>query len=257
MIRVSEIPPWVIFHIPHDSTTIPPELRDQFILNDDDLSHELGQMTDHFTYDLIAQNIPDIQIIRFPVSRLVVDVERFESDEEEPMAARGMGVIYEVTHQLKQMRRTLSLVKREHLLSTWYRTHHDLLTDSVNKTLENHGRALIIDFHSFPSVALPYETDLTAYRPEICIGTDSFHTPNEVVVELTNYFELHGFKVGVNTPFSGSIVPALHYKKDNRVQTLMIEIRRDLYLNESTSKLNEKFARLKENLQNILIACLS
>ena len=87
-----EIHPWVIFHIPHDSTVIPSEVRDQFVLNELDLSRELIKMTDHNTYDLIARIFPTSQIVKFPVSRLVVDVERFESDCDEHMAARGMGV---------------------------------------------------------------------------------------------------------------------------------------------------------------------
>ena len=85
-----EMPPWVIFHIPHDSTVIPSEVRDQFVLNDKDLSREIITMTDHHTYDLIASISSTSQIVKFPVSRLVVDVERFESDCDEYMAARGM-----------------------------------------------------------------------------------------------------------------------------------------------------------------------
>ena len=252
-----EMPPWVIFHIPHDSTVIPSEVRDQFVLNDKDLSREIITMTDHHTYDLIASISSTSQIVKFPVSRLVVDVERFESDCDEYMAARGMGVIYKSTHELKPLRRPMLTAEREHLLSKWYRPHHALLTGAVDKALNEFRRALVIDVHSFPSLPLPYETDLTAYRPEICIGSDSYHSPGEVVDELSRSFELHGFEVGINTPFAGAIVPAKHYKKDERVQAVMIEIRRDLYLNESTGFLNKGSTLVQERLKNSLLQWLT
>ena len=248
-----EIPLWVIFHIPHDSTVIPSEVRDQFVLNEKDLSREIIKMTDHHTYDLIARIFPTSQIVKFPVSRLVVDVERFESDSDEYMAARGMGVIYKSTHELKPLRRPLLPEEREYLLSKWYRPHHALLTGAVDKALNEFRRALVIDVHSFPSLPLPYETDLTAYRPEICIGSDSYHSPVEVVDELSRSFELHGFEVGINTPFAGAIVPAKHYKKDERVQAVMIEIRRDLYLDESTGLLSKSSTDVQERLKSAML----
>lgn len=88
------LPPWVVFHLPHDSRVIPHDVRDQFVLSDAELEHELLAMTDHHTFELFAHGIPAEQVVRFPVSRLVVDVERFERDEDEPMAERGMGVVY-------------------------------------------------------------------------------------------------------------------------------------------------------------------
>jgi len=252
-----EMPPWVIFHIPHDSTVIPSEVRDQFVLDEKDLSRELIKMTDRHTYDLIVGILPASQIVKFPVSRLVVDVERFESDYDEYMAARGMGVIYKTTHELKPLRRHLLPAEREHLLSKWYRPHHELLTVAVDKALNEFRRALVIDVHSFPSLPLPYETDLTAYRPEICIGSDSYHSPGEVVHAMSRSFESHGFEVGINTPFAGAMVPAKHYKKDERVQAVMIEIRRDLYVDENTSFLNESSTLVQERLKNALLQWLT
>ena len=243
--------------MPHDSTVIPAEVRDQFVLNELDLCQEVIKMTDHQTYDLIARCFSTSQILKFPVSRLVVDVERFESDCDEYMAARGMGVIYKSTHDLKPLRRQLLTAEREHLISKWYRPHHELLTGAVDKALNEFRRALVIDVHSFPSLPLPYETDLTAYRPEICIGSDSYHSPREVVDELSRCFQLHGFVVGINTPFSGAIVPAKHYRKDERVQAVMIEIRRDLYLDESTGFLNESSTLVQERLKNSLLQWLT
>jgi N-formylglutamate amidohydrolase len=248
-----DMPPWVIFHIPHDSTVIPSEVRDQFVLNEKDLFREIIKMTDHHTYDLITGIFPNSQIVKFPVSRLVVDVERFESDCDEYMAARGMGVIYKSTHELKPLRRHLLPAEREHLLSKWYRPHHELLTVAVDKALNEFRRALVIDVHSFPSLPLPYETDLTAYRPEICIGSDSYHSPGEVVHALSRSFELHGFEVGINTPFAGAMVPAKHYKKDERVQAVMIEIRRDLYVDENTGLLSKSSTDVQERLKNVML----
>ena len=45
-------------------------------------------MTDHLF------DVPGVTAVRFPVTRLVLDPERFGSNDEEVMAARGMGVIY-------------------------------------------------------------------------------------------------------------------------------------------------------------------
>ena len=44
-------------------------------------------------------DVPGVAPVRFPGSRLVLDPERFESDDEEIMATRGMGVIYTRTSQ--------------------------------------------------------------------------------------------------------------------------------------------------------------
>ena len=61
----------------------------------------------------------------------------------------------------------------------------------------------------------------------------------------------------INTPFAGAIVPAKHYKKDERVQAVMIEIRRDLYLNESTGLLNTRSTVVQERLKNALMRWLT
>jgi N-formylglutamate amidohydrolase len=44
-----------------------------------------------------------------------------------------------------------------------------------------------------------------------------------------------GYSTARNEPFSGTIIPLKHYRKDQRVQSLMIEINRKLYLNEDYS----------------------
>lgn len=31
---MSPLPPWIVFHVPHDSAEIPVQVRDQFVLSD-------------------------------------------------------------------------------------------------------------------------------------------------------------------------------------------------------------------------------
>jgi N-formylglutamate amidohydrolase len=54
-------------------------------------------MTDAYTDELFQSDLLGASTVHYPVSRIVVDPERFESDAEESMARVGMGVIYTKT----------------------------------------------------------------------------------------------------------------------------------------------------------------
>ena len=123
-----------------------------------------------------------------------------------------------------------TIKKCQELLERYYIPHHQKLTDAVEASLSANKRCLIIDGHSFPALPLPYELNQTAFRPDFCLGTDDFHTPEELVERVEKILESCGYSTARDQPFSGTIVPMKHYCKDQRVQSLMIEINRWLYL---------------------------
>ena len=247
MTKKTVYPPWVILHLPHDADRIPGEVRDQFILNDEDLARELLCMTDHRTAVLFGAVLASA-VARAPVSRLVVDVERFEFDAEEPMAERGMGVVYSRTSAQAPLRRALAVAERERLLEAYYRPHHLRLTRLVNDALADHGKALVLDAHSFPSLPLPYER-WKGRRPDICIGTDAFHTAAALRDVFVASFEKAGFDVAVDAPFAGALVPSRHYRADPRVQAVMVEVNRSLYLDEATGRPLSGFRGIADMVQ--------
>jgi N-formylglutamate amidohydrolase len=247
------VPDWVVFHVPHDSTDIPAEVRSQYLLDDGQLLHEIVLMTDHLTSELFTQRVPDNQVVRAPVSRLVVDCERFENDADEPMAGRGMGVVYQRTSDGSPLRRPISECERRALLDDWYWPHHSRLTNAVQRTLDHHGHALLIDAHSFPSKALRYEQDQRDDRPEICIGTtDPYHTPKSLEDAFVCAFRDRGFDTRLNQPFSGVLVPARHYRSDPRVRAVMVEVNRALYLDEATARKRHGFQSFAEELRECI-----
>jgi N-formylglutamate deformylase len=235
----------IIFHIPHASTHIPPEVRDELLLDDEALTRELRLLTDHFTdrmFGLLA--LPgDVEVV-CPVSRLVVDVERFAVDDDEPMSASGMGAIYTHTHDKHMLR--ASTHSREALMQRYFEPHHTALTMAVDRHLAQQGAAMIVDCHSFPEHALPYELDQALRRPDVCIGTDTVHTRGDVAETVEKVYRAHGFDVARNTPFAGALVPLVHYGLNAKVQSVMIEIRRDLYMNEATATLKSDWSHLAQ-----------
>jgi N-formylglutamate deformylase len=248
--RLLTLPPWVVLHIPHNSTLIPASVRDQFALSDTELDDEILKMTDHHTHDLFAQDLNSSQVVASPVSRLVVDVERFEDDALEPMSGAGMGVVYTHTHDSKMLRRPISQEERDELLNQWYRPHHLRLSNAVENAIKCHGRCLIIDCHSFPKKALPYENSQGADRRDICIGTDEYHTPNQLADWLVKSFRRSERSVSLNSPFSGSLVPQGCYHLDKRVESVMIEVRRDIYMDENTQiRIRGSFEATQEKIR--------
>ena len=272
--------PAVILHLPHCSAEVPADVRAQFLLGDDDLAGELRVMTDWYTDELFALPADEAVTVRFPVSRLVVDAERFEDPEAERMEAVGMGAVYTKTSGGAPLRDKAEAAReRGALLARYYRPHHEALEAAAAAALTAHGRCLIIDCHSFPSRPLPYELKVSAdrwrviHRPAVCLGTDTtlpphapfshdgMHTPPWLRERAAEAFgemlarwpggaapdpasapheppaEGAGKAVAgiaFDRPFAGTLVPLPYLGNDRRVQSLMIELRRDLYMDEET-----------------------
>ncbi len=230
----------MILHIPHSSTTLPETFKVQEGVS---LEKEFQRMTDWFTDELFDYSTKLV----FPFSRLYCDVERFREDADEPMATKGMGVCYTRSSFGGELRE-VTQKEKSFIKAAYYDTHHKRFTDLVADELKN-GSALIVDCHSFSDEVLPHEE--STIRPDICIGTCSFHTPVELTEAVYNHFKGQGYTVAINQPFAGTIVPLEYYKKDKRVESIMIEINRKLYLNKNYKK-SKDFAVVKGMIDTLL-----
>jgi N-formylglutamate amidohydrolase len=249
--------PVSVIHIPHASTVVPAAARSAIALSDKELQRELLTMTDHFTDELFRVSENLAKAVKFPVSRLVVDPERFVNDRDEPMAEKGMGAIYTLTSSRQKLRKAPSMQEREELLSMYYFPHHLRLAKEVDAVLAMHDRCLIVDAHSFPSRPLPHEADQHPDRCDICVGTDPFHTPQWLADFTVHEFRNRNYRVEVNRPFGGSLVPEKHYRRDNRVLSIMIEVNRALYMDEVSGERLAAFDAVAANLQQVLLTLIA
>jgi N-formylglutamate amidohydrolase len=250
--------PWrpIVAHVPHASTVIPPAVRAGILLDDEDLARELVRLTDHGSDRLFAWlgGVGATRLVNGR-SRLVVDPERFPDDADEPMASAGQGAVYTRTADGRPLR-ALDDAARAALIAGVFVPYHDALTSLVAEALDRAGECLVIDCHSFATEPLPSEADQSPGRPDVCIGTDVFHTPPGLVAGLRESLAAEGFRVAVDRPFAGSIVPGTWYRRDARVRSVMLEVRRGLYCDEATGAPTAAFDGVAARLERAVRATI-
>lgn len=152
----------------------------------------------------------------FPHSRFYVDVERLEHD---PLEEIGQGMIYTKYNGFE--RYLLTSEDKDTLKSIYYDWKKECDGHIVDNTL-------VIDCHSFPSDV--------ARDIDVCIGfnEDESKPDEEVISFISGEFEKLGYIVGVNTPYSNSVV------FDKPHHSLMIELNKRIYMNEDTLLMDPK-----------------
>jgi N-formylglutamate amidohydrolase len=218
----------LILHIPHSSTKIP-----DGVIFDKSIEEDLLRMTDWHTDELFAYS--SMSSFVFPWSRLFCDVERFIDDE--PMEQQGHGICY-TRDSFGVHLRHVTDEERQDIVEKYYKPHHTNFSIACNHCLSLFKEVVIVDCHSFSDEVLPHEPDQDFIRPDFCIGIDEFHTPQILVDEIKSYLESKGYVVFINKPFAGTIVPLAHYKKNENLKSIMIEVNRKLYLDRSDEEFN-------------------
>lgn len=242
----------LILHVPHASTLISDADMADFVVPPEALAHEKLRLVDHYTDELyMGGGFPKERAAVAPVCRLVVDMERFADDAMETAAQVGMGALYASTTKGAPLRR-LTPERRHGLLAQYYAPHHARLDRLAQECIDRSGHCVVLDCHSFPVTPLPTQTSFLDVSPEICIGTDPTHTSPELRDLVVNHFKEYGYSVMVDIPFAGALIPNAFYGKDSRVQSVMVELRRDLYMDETTGdKLPDGFQRLQGVLTSL------
>jgi len=242
----------LVAHVPHASAVIPAEVRAELLVTDAQLEVELLRLTDWHTDSLFA-GLRDRGATLFidRLSRLVFDPERFLDDTAEPMAARGQGVVYWQGSDLRPLREPSAEVRAKRVRDL-YEPYHEALDGLVSALLAEHGTCTVVDCHSFPTEPLPSELDRSPGRPDICIGTDPVHTPPQLAEALEAGFAEAGLRVRRDAPYAGTFVPTGHYGREPRVRSVMIEVRRGLYIDEATAERLPAFDEMAATISRVV-----
>ena len=219
----------IILHIPHASLCLPTDFWRDITVGKEIIERELRFIAD-YKVDELVKNIDSHKIIA-KYSRLYCDVERFRSDEDEPMAKLGMGATYIHLSDGTQYRK-IGSSRREEILGKSYDLHHKQLNALSRKIVDQYGLCVIIDIHSYSDELVRRLFGWTDNLPDICLGYDEKWVSKDNASKLKTYIKKMGYSCELNYPYSGALVPMEFYHDENpKIRSVMLEINRRVYLN--------------------------
>ena len=213
----------MILHIPHTSTKMIEGIQ---VPN---LQKNLNLLTDWYVDELFQHSTASRVVAN--LSRLVVDVERLPGD---PMNEFGKGRFYSTDVDGNPIIRVPSQIYKE-----LYNDYHEWFNTTINGYLSYFPLVVVVDCHSFNPEPLPWESKIPK-RPDFCIGVNDTHVPEGLAEIISDYLRKMGYSVGINTPYSGAIIPR-NFVKRSDVYTIMIEVNKSLYLNNSVFDIRPGF----------------
>ena len=236
-----------LIHLPHSGINIPKEFINDYLLSKDELIKNIYQYCDLYTDELFKSLFHTFDGVKSDYSRLFFDPERFGDDSQEDMYRKyKLGWFYENAILTKKpLRNTDS----KSLIRKYFDNHHKKLNEKTEQKLVMYDKCTVIDCHSFSNERYWFH-DVNLQLPDLCIGFEDNHVDKELVNIIKDEFQ--GYDIGINTPYSGSLVPTNYWGKDFRVKSVMIEINKKLYLEPDNVTKNKHFNVIKQKIDNIL-----
>ena len=236
----------ILIHVPHTSLYIPEGYRRTALIPADELDEENEFMCDKGVLELIPPAFAQNTLV-FPYSRLYCDVERFR-DGREPMQKLGMGFVYTRDSKGRDMFHPSDAHREE--VSRIYDEHHAELNRRTAEILEEHGRCLIVDLHSFSDETVDRLfgwTDL----PDVCIGTEPDYYSQKLIDGLISLCRGLGLSVALNYPYAGSMVPNAYFGKPGTgIVSVMLEVNKRVLGELSTAMWAEVVLECRQEGEN-------
>ena len=250
-----------VFNSPHSGRVYPESFLESSRLDARSLRKSEDAFVEELFADVVSLGAPLLHA-HFPRAYLDVNREPYELDPELiadtlPSYANtasirvigGLGTIARIVTESEEIyREPVPLEDALNRISTLYKPYHaalcDLLTDSWNKF----GHAILVDCHSMPSLPASHHDD----RPDFVLG-DRFGSSCDVriVQFVEQQLKALGYVVMRNKPYSGGYITEHYGQPEEGLHALQIEVKRALYLNESTFTKTKNFAFVKRDLKRL------
>lgn len=173
-----------------------------------------------------------------------------------PRVRVGLGTIARIVASGEEIyRRRLHFSDAVERIERLYHPYHRALRQLLAATQEKFGRYILLDCHSMPSASGSPERAAQRNRVDIVLG-DCHGTACHAIVTETAHRVLRdkGYTLARNIPYAGGFT-TLHYGKPaSGGHSLQIEISRGLYMNERTFQRKPHFARLANDMRDLVAA---
>jgi N-formylglutamate amidohydrolase len=255
----------LVFASPHSGRIYPDALHAASALD----AHELRRSEDAFVDELISGALErGAAIVACRYARAYVDVNRdpweldpamFEDElpdaarRQSPRVAAGLGAIPRLVAEGREIySRKLTYSEASERLEAVHRPYHTALGAVLEEARDQFGVAILIDWHSMPSVVARSETRLGRMRPDVVLGDrHGAACGKAITVRVRRAFEAEGYVAAANAPYAGGWTTQTWGRPREGLHALQIELDRGLYLDEERLQRSAGFARLKRDLDRL------
>lgn len=256
----------VVVDVPHAGEWVPDDLGRKMEIGDQKLRRDLDLYVDK-----IWQTAPELgaTLMVSNVSRYVVDLNRAD-DDVSPETVKGAnridedgyyqdrGVVWRTTTaKTPVMSNPLTKKEFRDRLDRFYYPYHEALEAEIKRVRSEFGYCLLIDGHSMPSKGRKGHSDPGRKRAEIVPGdVDGKSCDRTVRWIVEEHFRDAGFSVRSNEPYKGGWITRHYGRPTKGVHAIQIEVRRDLYMNETSFRMRrDGLERLAEVCSSLLPKC--
>jgi N-formylglutamate amidohydrolase len=253
----------LVFASPHSGRVYPAEMLEASALD----AEAIRRSEDAFVDELIAQATQHgATLLLANLARAYIDVNRepYELDpnmfsDELPSFARGrtarvaagLGSIARIVSEGQEIyARKLTFEEASGRIEAAHKPYHAALRDLLDKAIDAHGIAVLIDWHSMPSAAAAQGR--SGKGCDLVLGDRFGAACAPALTRLVEQqFEAMGYRTVRNAPYAGGYTTEHYGKPGKRVHALQIEINRALYLDEATMQPTEGLQRLSRDIESL------
>ena len=160
----------------------------------------------------------------------------------------GIGVIPKVCFSGKNIYKDLFFFEEARIrLLNYYFPYHKRIKKIIAEIKHIHNKVLVLDCHSMSSEIVDRNTDI--------VLSNNFGKSADLIItdKLKSFFNSYGYKVKINTPFTGGFITKHYGKPMNNVHVIQIEINKKVYFSEKNFSLkNKNFNKLKNCFSDII-----
>jgi N-formylglutamate deformylase len=255
----------VIFDSPHSGTEYPADFRyacPSKLLRQAEDAHvdDLFGSAPRSGATLIAALFPRSYI---DVNRSIEDIDQQLLDQPWPgpvsasdRSRVGMGLVRRICRPgLSMYDRKLSVAEIKHRIEHYYRPYHQAVADAIDQAASHFGAVWHVNCHSMPSSHGPRVPASGWERADFVLGDRDGTTCGIGFRRLVQgTLERLGYDVRINDPYKGVELVRRFGRPGLGQHSLQIEVNRRLYMNEETLAPNEGYARLKRDLDILVVA---
>lgn len=248
--------------VPHSGEEVPEEAKWLLSKKTEVFLCDVDRFVDQLYLPVIREN--QIPSIYSSCHRYALDLNRLATDISEKTVKAIQGNIStrsglasglywtKTTKGDVLLPNALDWLDHKSLLDKVYHPFHNTITSYQNTFLNTFGVVYHLDLHSMPSYGTTAHRDNGSKRPEVVISDLDGKSSSSFFVDLVKNAFSKEFNLSYNWPYKGGGVTHKHSCPEKQCNTLQIEIRRDLYMNEVSKDLLPSHAQVQEKLQKCI-----